>query len=170
MYRIEVTDLFCIHCNYNITEIIGQVGKRDNLGELLLFKGTYYPPLSIETPDWHALHDEIDGTGNGSWFVNILLPRTWMLQFVCHGTGDFKMSLRSAAQSTTPDIVTANARCNGRGTDYLFDKYGYGKTLRQVQITTGADNDWQAVLVSCTTGKPSCGITTATPTSMPQTE
>ena len=32
IYRIEGTDLFCIHCNYNITEIIGQVGKRDNLG------------------------------------------------------------------------------------------------------------------------------------------
>ncbi len=135
--------------------------------KLLLFKGTYYPPMSIDAANWRTLHDEMDGTGNGTWGVDVTLPRTWGLQFVCYGSGDIQVSLQSDYQSNTPGIGGAKAPCNGQIIFDLFDLVGQGLKISQVQITTSADNDWQVLLVSCTNGKPHCGITTVTPTPTP---
>ncbi len=135
--------------------------------ELLLFRGTYYPPLSIDTANWHPLLDEMDGSGNGTWGVNVTLPRSWALQFVCHGTGDIQISLQSADGSNTPGIAAAHAPCNGQINFDVMDRVGQGMKVSQVQISTSADNDWQVLLVGCTNGKPHCGIATVTPTSTP---
>ncbi len=130
--------------------------------ELLLFRGTYYPPLSV-LADWHALHGEIAGTGDGSWSVDITLPRTWAMQFVCYGTGDIQISLQSNGEFNTPAIAGAKVLCNGQVNFNVLDRVGQGMHVSQIQITTGAENDWQVLLVGCTNGKPHCGITTVTP-------
>jgi len=135
--------------------------------ELLLFKGTYYPPLSIDTANWHALLNEMDGSGNGMWGVHVTLPRTWALQFVCHGTGDFQISLRSGSGYNSPEVSGTRAPCNGQTNFNVLDTAGQGERVSQVQFTTGADNDWQAIIIGCTNGKPHCGITTVTPASTP---
>ena len=136
--------------------------------ELLIFTGTYYPPLSIDTANWHPLLNEMDGTGNGTWGVDVTLPKTWALQFVCHGAGDIQISLQSADGSNTRNIEGVRAPCNGQTTLDAFDQVGQGvNVVSQIQFTTGAYNDWQALLLDCTNGKPHCGITTVTPTSTP---
>ena len=135
--------------------------------ELLLFKGTYYPPLSIDTANWHPLLDEMDSSGNGTWGVNVTLPRTWALAFVCHGTGDIQISLQSGYGHNPPQISGASAPCNGQPNLDVTDGSGQGEQVSQVQVTTGADNDWQAIIIACTNGKPHCGITNVTPTPTP---
>lgn len=134
--------------------------------ELLLFRGTYYPPLGAD-PDWHALHGEIDGTGNGTWSVDVTLPRTWALQFVCFGRDNIQISLQSGSEFSTSGIAKASAPCNGQTTFDVFDMVGQGAKVSQVHITTGAENDWQVVLAGCANGKPHCGITIMTPTPTP---
>lgn len=136
--------------------------------ELLLFKGTYYPPMSIDAANWRALQSEMDGTGNGTWGIDVTLPRTWAMQFVCHGTGNIQISLQSGyPPNALVSVGGVNTPCNGQITFNLFDLVGQGMKISQVQITTSADNDWQVLLVSCTNGKPHCGITTVTPTPTP---
>ena len=132
--------------------------------ELLLFKGTYYPPLSIDTANWHPLLDEMDGSGNGMWGVHVILPRTWALAFVCHGTGDIQISLQSNSGYNQQEISGASAPCNGQPNLDVTDGSAQGEQVSQVQVTTGADNDWQAIIIACTNGKQHCRITTVTPT------
>lgn len=135
--------------------------------ELLLFRGTYYPPLRIDTTYWHPLLNETDGSGNATWTVGATLPRTWALQFVCHGTGDVQVSLQSGDIPHSSEITGARAPCNGQTNFDVTDMVGQSVNVFQVQITTGADNDWQVIIIGCTNGKPHCGITTVTPTSTP---
>jgi len=135
--------------------------------ELVIFKGAYHPPLSIDTTNWHALADEMDGTGPSSWSISVTLPKTWGLQFVCHGAGTLKVGfLLLPVQPGTPDNPPASVSCNGQLHFESFD--GGGQDTRvfafDLEITTGIENDWQAVLVGCTNGKPHCGMTTTTPT------
>lgn len=42
--------------------------------ELLIFKGAYYPPLSIDTANWHPLLNVMDGSGNAKWTTGVTLP------------------------------------------------------------------------------------------------
>ncbi len=140
--------------------------------DLLLFKGVYYPPLSIDKANWQTLHEEIDGTGSTTWSgIDATLPKTWGLVYTCHGTGTFKVSLWSNAQpaspDTTPDIIGFTDRCDGQPRFNQMNTIGEGKIVHQILITTGANNDWQFVLVGCTNGRPSCGVTTVPATSTP---
>ncbi len=130
--------------------------------QLMLFKGTYYPPLSIDTTNWHTLLDETDGTGNWASSVDITLPKVSALQYICHGTGDFKISLQPASQSNTTGLTATSGHCDGQPHFDVSATAGPSTTIQQVQITTGADNDWQVVLLGCVNGKPDCGITTTT--------
>jgi hypothetical protein len=43
--------------------------------QLMFFKGVYYPPLNIDTMDWHPLLHELDGTGNWALSLNLALPQ-----------------------------------------------------------------------------------------------
>jgi hypothetical protein len=131
---------------------------------LLLFKGTYYPPLTI-APGWHTLHDEMDGTGSVTEVgIDVTLPQTWGLIFDCHGTGSFKIALQPGFEPTAPAIVGVQAPCDGQPN---FDRYAQvspGAHVAQIQITTGSENDWQLAVVGCTKGNQSCG-NTSEPTS-----
>lgn len=135
--------------------------------ELFLFKGTYYPPLSIDTANWHPLLDEMDGSGNGTWGVHVTLLRSWGLLFVCHGTGDIQISLQPVNGFNASKISGARAPCNGQTNFDVSDISGQSEQVSQIQITTGANNDWQVLLIGCTNGKPGCGLRTATPISTP---
>ena len=135
--------------------------------ELLLFRSTYYPPLSIDTANWHPLLNEMDGSGNATWTIGVTLPRTWALLFACHGTGDIQISLQPDGLANTSEIAGDQAPCNGQSIFDVTDMAGRSENVSQVHITTSADNDWQVLLVGCTNGKPHCGITTVTPTSTP---
>lgn len=135
--------------------------------ELLLFEGTYYPPLSIDSANWRPLLDEMDGSGNGMWGVNVTLPRTWALLFTCHGTGNIQISLQSGYGPGSTEVSGARAPCNGQTNFDVSDTAVQGEQVSQVQFTTGANNDWQAIIIGCTNGKPHCGIITVTPTSTP---
>lgn len=135
--------------------------------ELLLFKGTYYPPLSIDRTNWQPLLSEMDGTGNGTVGVGVTLSRTWGLLFSCHGTGDIQISLQPPNGDNTSEIAGASTPCNGQPNFDVSDISGLSEQVFQMQITTGADNDWQVLLVACSNGKPRCGITIVTPTATP---
>jgi hypothetical protein len=136
--------------------------------ELFFFRATDYHPLTVNTADWHPLLSEMDGTGNSNETLgNTSLPRTLALQFVCHGTGDIQISLLPNGVPDTSEIAGAHAPCNGQTNFDVTDIAGQSEKVFQVQITTGADNDWQVLLAGCTNGKPHCGITTVTPTSTP---
>lgn len=135
--------------------------------ELLIFRGTYYPPLSIDTANWHPLLNETDGSGNATWTVGATLPRTWALLFTCHGTGDIQVSLLPGDIPNSSEMTGTRAPCNGQTNFDVADRVGQSVNVFQIHITTGAENDWQVLLVGCTNGKPHCGITTVTPTSTP---
>jgi hypothetical protein len=139
---------------------------------LMFFKGIYYPLLSIDTAHWHTLYNETQGSGPGTLLANITLPKIWALQYVCRGTGDFKMSLQSYAQpnspSNQPDVSRVNEACDGQIHLDVSEATGPNySTIHQIQITTGADNDWQVMLLSCANSQPHCGITTIDPTPTP---
>lgn len=135
--------------------------------ELFFFRDTSYSPLTIDTADWHPVLPETDGTGNGNvtWGTDVTLPRTLALQFVCHGTGYIQISLQQ--MNNTSEIAGARAPCNGQTNFDVTDTAGISEKIFQVQITTGAVNDWQVLLAGCTNGKPRCGITTVISTSTP---
>jgi hypothetical protein len=134
--------------------------------ELFFFRDTSYSPLTIDTADWQSLLSEMDGTGNENvTWGDVTLPRTLALQFVCHGTGYIQISLQQ--MNNTSEIAGARALCNGQTNFDVTDLSGQSEKVFQVQITTGADNDWQVLLAGCTNGKPRCGITTVIPTSTP---
>lgn len=136
--------------------------------ELFLFKGIYHPPLKIDTANWHALSSEMDGTGSATWGgVDATLPKTWALEFVCYGTGSFKVDLESGNQPNVSEIAGYMAPCNGQTNFNVAYLVGQGMTVSQVQITTNASNDWQILLLGCTNNKPNCGITSQTPTPTP---
>ena len=136
--------------------------------ELLFFRATDYQPLTVNTADWQPLLSEMNGTGNSNETLgNTSLPRTLALQFVCHGTGDIQISLLPNGVPDTSEIAGARAPCNGQTNFDVTDIAGQSEKVFQVQITTGADNDWQVLLAGCTNGKPHCGLTTVTSTSTP---
>lgn len=127
--------------------------------ELQLFQGTYSPPLTIDA-GWSVLRDEMDGTGSGiTDGIDVTLPQTWGLIFVCHGTGSFKIGLQSGFDPHAPGIVGVQAPCDGQPNFDRFDQVSPGAHVEQIQITTGAENDWQLVVVGCTNGTPACGST-----------
>ncbi len=135
--------------------------------ELLLFRGTYYPPLSIDTANWHPLLNEMDGRGNTTWTMGVTLPRTWALLLACHGTGDIQISLQPDGLANTSEITGAQAPCNGQSIFDVSDIPVQSGSVIQVHITTSADNDWQVLLLGCTNGKPSCGLRTVPSTGTP---
>ncbi len=138
--------------------------------EFFIFKGTYYPPMGIDTANWHTLlngMNEMRGTGGDFWGgIDVTLPKTWALQFLCYGTGNITIILQSSPDPNVHPITSATAPCNGQ-TTFDVSSTEQGVHISQVQITTDATNDWQVALLGCTNGKPHCGISTSASTVTP---
>jgi hypothetical protein len=137
-----------------------------------LFKGVYYPPLTMfgANSGFHPLSSEFDGTGNSTILLDVTIPTvTWALGFECHGTGFFNIALSSGLDSASPAMVANNhVSCNGVPNGDQYDNgYLQGTVIRQIRITTGPENDWQVILGGCTNNLPSCGIKTVDPTVTP---
>lgn len=137
--------------------------------EFLLLKGTYYPPLDIDAANWHALRQEVEGIGESAVPTDfVILPKTWALQFLCHGTGDITIDLQSEQPPYNLSTITSvKTLCNGQVKFDVYDAVAQGKGVSQLQVTTDANNDWQVVLLGCANGKPRCGVTDATPGARP---
>ena len=125
--------------------------------QFLLFIGTYYAPLSID-PGFQALLNEVDGTGSEALVgMNLSLPAIWELLFTCHGTGIFQIELQNGPAFSTPGLGGAQTPCDGRLNSGLYNEGSQGEKVTQIQITTGAENDWQVAILGCAVGNFVCG-------------
>lgn len=127
--------------------------------KLWLFRGVYYPPLSTLGPEFQLLHSEMDGTGNATLPMDVTLPRAFEVGFECHGSGTFTLYIPTS-NVTGYRSPGYRSPCDGQPHMNLADigASGAGAKVQQIQIVTGAENDWQVVLAGCTNNLPSCGI------------
>ncbi len=147
--------------------------------QLSIFKGETYPPLNIDAREWHALKGEVDGTGSGIVQLDVTLPQIWALEYECYGTDTIQVAVQPYASVDGSSATLVTDPCDGQSHLTVSDTSagsGTFQAVHQLQITTGAANDWQIVLLGCANEKPHCGLapapgstaqpaTTASPTS-----
>src|ERR1700731_2156676 len=104
------------------------------------------PPLSIDTKEWHTLKSEVDGTDSGIVQFDVTLPKIWALEYECHGTGNIQIGMQPYAQADSISTTIVTDPCDGQPhLDVSDTSAGSGtfQAVHQLQITTGAANDWQ---------------------------